>query len=125
MKLDKETKSYLKDERKEFESKNPMTEKERKLLRQWVSEGNSVYSNPSNLYDDHGRQMDYLTACRAEKAYREATKPAPTDSEKLINRLQKELFHLWMFISKEDLYEDAVEYLQTNSGELYPFEMLF
>ena len=134
MKLNKETRSQLKTELKDFEQRTPMTVKERRKLRKWVEEGNSVYSNPHDLYDDKGRLMDFLSACHVEKDYREAAMSAgskdsiygdPKDAEKLVRHLRQELFHLWMFIGKEDLYSDAAEYIQDHTGEAPSFELLF
>lgn len=129
MKLDNETRAFLKSEKKEFENKTPMTAKERRKLRKWVEDGNSVYSNPYDLYDDAGRLMDFITARRTEKYHREAeiksSHKLPESTEEQLFRLRQELFHLWMFLSKEELYDEAVEYIQDNTGAATPFEMLF
>ena len=129
MKLDNETKAFLKAERKEFENKTPMTAKERRKLRRWVEDGNSVYSNPYDLYDDAGHLMDFITARRTQKYYREAESQnvhkLPGSDEEQIYRLRQELFHLWMFLSKEELYVEAAEYVQDHTGATTPFELLF
>ena len=41
-----------------------MTLEERKELREWVADGNSVNENPYLLYGDNGLPFDYITAIR-------------------------------------------------------------
>ena len=56
--------AYLKREADEYISQSVLTQAERKTLRGWVKDGNSVYENPWCLADDRGRPMDFVTATR-------------------------------------------------------------
>jgi hypothetical protein len=50
---------------KEYENSfDDITLKERKDLRQWVKDGNSVYENPGLFSCENGDPMDYITAVR-------------------------------------------------------------
>jgi len=49
---------------KEYEATRRLKPEERKMLREWVEDYNSVYSNPFYVYDDDGRLLDYITAYR-------------------------------------------------------------
>jgi len=49
---------------KEYESTKRLKADERKSLREWVSEYNSVYRNPFYVYGDDGEPVDYITAYR-------------------------------------------------------------
>lgn len=51
-------------EYKEYEWKTMMTGEERQLLKQWVSEGNSVYDNGDMVYYGDGRPMHFIDALR-------------------------------------------------------------
>lgn len=59
--VSQEKQSYLRQTLKEYESGMPMSETERRELYVWVSRGNDVYSNPGNLADDSGREMDFIS----------------------------------------------------------------
>jgi hypothetical protein len=37
---------------------------EKRDLRAWVADGNSVHDNPFSLYDENGHPMDYVNAMR-------------------------------------------------------------
>ena len=43
-----------------------LTPEEKKDLRKWVADGNSVYDNPCLLYGEDGHPMDYITAIRID-----------------------------------------------------------
>jgi len=45
---------------KEYESTKRLKADERKSLREWVSEYNSVYRNPFYVYGDDGEPVDYI-----------------------------------------------------------------
>ena len=49
---------------KEYEAARRLKADERKLLREWVADYNSVYSNPFYVYGDDGRLADYISAYR-------------------------------------------------------------
>lgn len=74
MKTDKERKTYLRKELKEFEKTNPMTDDERKALRDWVNQGNSVYENSMMAVG-----YNYLTEYRDTEYLRKATKDMTTE----------------------------------------------
>ena len=62
-----------------------MSPEERKELREWVDEGNSVYENPCLLWHEDGRPMDYISAIRfAEEMANGTIRPTshpPSDTE--------------------------------------------
>jgi hypothetical protein len=71
---------------KEYERTfDDMTPEERKELRGWVEEGNSVYENPCLLWREDGRPMDYISAIRyAEEMANGTIRPTscpPSDIE--------------------------------------------
>ena len=43
-----------------------LTEEERQNLYAWVSDGNDIYSNPSNVASESGWEMDFITGIRAD-----------------------------------------------------------
>jgi len=51
-------------EMKEYEATKRLKPDERKRLRKWVSDGNSVFDNPYLMTDDSGRPLDYINAIR-------------------------------------------------------------
>lgn len=55
---------YLRKSLAEYESKTSMSAEERQKLYAWVSDGNDVCSNPSNLAFDSGREMDFISGIR-------------------------------------------------------------
>lgn len=64
--VSKEQRQYLRQALKEYEANTPMTEEERQDLYAWVSEGNDIYSNPSNVASESGREMDFISGIRAD-----------------------------------------------------------
>ena len=70
-KIEKERRSYLKKELREYEKETPMTEEERKILHEWVDEGNSVHENGSNACYEGGRPLDFLDVYREEEEIRQ------------------------------------------------------
>jgi len=52
----------LRQELSEFIKKTPVTVQELECSRQWIKDGNSVYSNPRWYADDNGREMNYVDA---------------------------------------------------------------
>ena len=63
---DKNIICFLKSELKEYEQNTPMTEDERKALRKWVKNGNSVHENMSLAFDEHGKPLDFLEVYRRD-----------------------------------------------------------
>jgi hypothetical protein len=63
--FDQIVKNMYQRQLKEYErSFGYMTPEERRKLRDWVDEGNSVYENPCLLWREDGRPMDYISAIR-------------------------------------------------------------
>jgi hypothetical protein len=58
-----------------------ITEDERRDLLEWVAAGKSVYDNPCLIYDDSGRPMDFINACRLDLEM--AENPSDFFSERL------------------------------------------
>ena len=54
----------LHGEMKAYESGRRLKPNERKSLREWVAEGNSVFRNPFYVYDSEGNHVDYISAYR-------------------------------------------------------------
>jgi hypothetical protein len=51
-------------ELKQYEATKRLKANERKSLREWVDEGNSVFRNPFYVYDADGEHMDFISAYR-------------------------------------------------------------
>jgi len=45
---------------------NDVTEDEMQDLLEWIAAGRSVYDNPCLIYDESGRPMDFINACRMD-----------------------------------------------------------
>ena len=54
----------LHEEMKAYESSRRLKPKERKSLREWVAEGNSVFRNPFYVFNSEGNHLDYISAYR-------------------------------------------------------------
>jgi len=58
-------KAILRKELKEYLMViDPLTENEKKELREWVRAGNSVNDNPYLLCNEYGWPMDFINGCR-------------------------------------------------------------
>lgn len=75
-----ERKKMIRQELRDFENTYPMTLIERKEVHKWVSDGNSIYTNPWYWYYENGNEMNYLDALKFEKElYKKmVTKTQPT-----------------------------------------------
>jgi len=62
--LDAPVKNIYLRQLKEYEATKRLSADERKGLREWVSDRNSVYSNPFHVYGGDGKLVDYISACR-------------------------------------------------------------
>ena len=63
--LSKTAKAYLRKELREYMlSIGKLTAEEKKELRSWGANGNSVNTNPYQLYDESGNMVDFITGCR-------------------------------------------------------------
>lgn len=65
---------FLEQQYKEYIKITPMTKKEQRALREWVKNGNSVYENPSEAWQDGQVPVEYLTVYRDEEYIRQHTK---------------------------------------------------
>ena len=59
-----ELRAYLQKEYEDYAAKTFMTDEERSALNNWVSQGNSPYSNPSLYADENGVEMDFISGRR-------------------------------------------------------------
>ena len=73
MRSSKERKRFLKQELKEYEKRMPMTQDERRELREWINAGYSVHENTCCAVDDGNKPIDFLDIYREEEALRKAT----------------------------------------------------
>lgn len=129
-----------------FEQTVPMTPAEKRALRKWVAAGNSVYKNPGSRYfcsDDCSPQMSFLDVYRLDRNFDQTLKGMPEsekeaymkdyfgyESTKKISRqtveqfrrLQRESYYLWMFISSQNLWDEAHDFLEDNMDEPMLFE---
>lgn len=139
-----------------YTSENAVSRYERKLLRDWVRSGHSVYDTVESRYlpGPAYPPMDFIDAYRldreltknmqgmtkAEKtaylkafmsyedpapeeiAMADAKKKTPKIIEERVRRLERELFYLWCFVSREGLEEDAREYVDERKDDAIPFE---
>lgn len=67
-------KTYLKEQKnmilckmREFENTYSMIPSERKEVHKWVSDGNSIHTNPWFWFNESGYEMNYLDTLRFEK----------------------------------------------------------
>lgn len=137
-------------------SENTVSKYERKLLRDWVRSGHSVYETVESRYlpGPAYPPMDFIGAYRLDrelsedmkgmtnaekgvylKAYigyeeptpeeiaeAEAKKSTPKLIEERVRRLERDLFHLWEFVWKEGLGDEAEEYVNERKDDAIPFE---
>jgi len=54
----KERKNMIQRELRDFKNTCPMTLSERKEVHKWVSDGNSIYTNPWYWYYENGNEMN-------------------------------------------------------------------
>jgi hypothetical protein len=60
---------FLWDEYQDYIAKKPMTPYERRLVREWVKEGNSVYGcTQSRYYGESAYPMEFLEVYRSDRA---------------------------------------------------------
>ena len=64
VKVPPELRRVLRKEYADYTAETDMTQTERESLREWVSKGNSPYSNPANIADDKGDEVDFVEALR-------------------------------------------------------------
>lgn len=144
------------EEFREYTEANSMSKYERRLLRDWVRSGHSVYETVQSRYlpgpsyppmdflrmyrfdrkltEDmkgmtHAEKEAYLKACMGwdeltskEIAMEEARARTPELIRQRVVRLERELFSLWKFVTREGLEEEAMEYVEERKDEAIPFE---
>lgn len=87
----KEKAAYLWNELIEYEKTTKMTDEERKVLREWVLDGNSVHDNDSMACTEHGTPCDFLDVYRYEEEIRrELKKLSPREQENYLAKLRGE-----------------------------------
>ena len=69
-----ETREFLEKQYKEYIKETPMTQKEQRVLREWVKDGHSVYENASLACAEGGVPVEFLTVWRDEEYIRQYTK---------------------------------------------------
>jgi len=57
-----------------------------------------------------------------EKQEREDAANTPDSVKEYIHKLEREVFYLWLFLSRENMEADAREYVEENRDEPIPFE---
>lgn len=67
-------KEFLENEYKDYCKRTSMTASERRALREWVKDGNSVYENSSGAWADGQVPVEFLTVYRDEEYIRQHTK---------------------------------------------------
>lgn len=149
MRSSKERKRFLKQELKEYEKRMPMTQDERRELREWINAGNSVHENTCCAVDDGNKPIDFLDIYREEEALRKAT--AGMESEEArkyvldyygwteetaekeeytveilkdrVRELERKLFYLEEFIGQKGFWKESQKYIEEYRGEPIPFEI--
>ena len=67
------SKTYLRQEMRKYLSTVPdASPEEIAYLKKWVAQGNDPYGNPWRIADEHGWEMPYIHALRAERDLIEA-----------------------------------------------------
>lgn len=56
--------AFLREEYRAYTGTTAMTAAEQQALASWAAAGHSPYSNPYNLADESGRELDFVTAVR-------------------------------------------------------------
>ncbi len=69
-----EKREFLEKQYKEYIKITPMTKKEQRVLREWVKDGNSVYENSMNAWQDGQVPVEFLSVYRDEEYIRQHTK---------------------------------------------------
>ena len=116
---------FLWDEYQDYIAKKPMTPYERRLVREWVKDGNSVYGCTQSRYYGESALKDllgYQEEPAEEKELRKAKAATPEPVNAHIRKLERELFHIWAFIIEKGLCSEAMEYVNEHKNEESPFE---
>ena len=80
---------FLWDEYQDYIAKKPMTPYERRLVRKWVKEGNSVYGcTQSRYYGESAYPMEFLEVYRSDRAiHKELQGKTPQERETYLKDL--------------------------------------
>jgi len=88
------------EELKAYEATRRLKSDERKSLREWVADGNSVCRNPFYINSEDGKQVDYISAYRqCAKEYKKELCRDLREYERSIEDLTDEertSLHLWV-----------------------------
>ena len=133
---------FLWDEYQDYIAKKPMTPYERRLVREWVKDGNSVYGcTQSRYYGESAYPMEFLEVYRSDRAIdKELQGKTPQEREAYLKDLlgyqeepaeEKELrkakaatpepVNAHIRIEK-GLCSEAMEYVNEHKNEESPFE---
>ena len=69
-----EIKELLETQYKEYIKNTAMSKKEKRAVRDWVKDGNSVYQNPNDIWEDGQIPVDFLSVYRENEYLRARTK---------------------------------------------------
>lgn len=121
--MKKKSRNLKKNDLKHYETYTPMTAIERKALRNWVYDGNSVHDNPYHAVNEEtGVAIDFLDIYRAEQ-HDSSDNEIPWDEhstclasiknlKRTVRDLRHTLFCLWTFLDHEEMAYDALEYIK-------------
>lgn len=127
----------------DYVSRTPMSSREERALRKWVSSGHSVYENPGSRYYPHPYiPWDFLSVYREDRAiakhlrgklpkyvkfYKEnvlGLSPDGWDEREPpddIESLSAENMLLWHYLSMRGLEEEGQDYVSANMDTYLPF----
>lgn len=66
--------------------------------------------------------VGYREEAPQEKQQRQDAANTPDPIKEYIRRLEREVFYLWLFLSRENMEAEAREYVEENRDESIPFE---
>ena len=109
---------------KEYEATKRLKADERKMLREWVYDWNSVYSNPFYVYDEDGKLMDYISAYRqCVKEYKVKIRKELKEYERsIVNLTDEERIGLHEWVSDGNSVYDNPFYVASEGG--YPVDYI-
>jgi hypothetical protein len=100
----KDVKDLIQREMRQYRSEvGRMTPQERKELREWVADGNSVYNNPYHMAWDGGYPVDYITAMRDIEDMRSNPEIYGIESEAEIYDRGNEAEHTTYFSHEDEM----------------------
>ena len=125
IKIDKEKYVFL-EILKEYEDKTVMTDEERFSLNDWISKGNSPYSNPYHISNEKGYPMDYVAAMQVSEELRlqhceEISHFDEIKSERNDLRFENQALKAYILQLQEILVTNQVEYNKFEMPDDIPF----